>query len=152
MFNKEPTLDNPLLPKKKSSSEDQAPPLAVSDDGSFTSGGVDYSKQVISGLKDSLETGKLSAKVEDGQILLANGPSGEHGELAAAQAANAQTEKALEDSPSIKSNSNAVAWIAGAAAAAVAVPYLWKRLKQLADYMKSGKVLAKCQFKCTENG
>lgn len=60
-------------------------------------------------------------------------------------------EQSVSDSPDIQQNSNAVAWIAAAAAAAVAVPYLWKRLKQLADYIKSGKTFAKCQFRCTEN-
>lgn len=61
-------------------------------------------------------------------------------------------EQSVKDSPEIQSNSNAMLWIAGAAAAAVALPYLWKRLKQLADYIKSGKTFAKCQFRCSENG
>ena len=60
-------------------------------------------------------------------------------------------EQSVEDSPDIQQNSNAVAWIAGAVAAAVALPYLWKRLKQLTDYIKSGKTFAKCQFRCSEN-
>ena len=106
----------------------------------FTSGGIDYSKQSIAGLKNALENGEISAKVEEGRILLANGASGSEAELAAMKAA----EGALEDSPSIQKNSNAVAWIAAAATAAIAAPYLWKRLKQLADYVKSGKTLAKC--------
>lgn len=60
-------------------------------------------------------------------------------------------EQSVKDSPDIQQNSNAVAWIAGAVAAAVALPYLWKRLKQLTDYIKSGKTFAKCQFRCSEN-
>lgn len=59
---------------------------------------------------------------------------------------NADGKKELKDT-----SSSLWPWILGAAAIAVAVPFLWNRLGKVTDKVKMEKMLAKCEFTCTDS-